>query len=494
MNEKNVIRTRWSSSRSEDLFAVDDPATGEVFAHVQGSDEAQTDAAVRAAHQAFLEWRWRPARERGQLLMKASQHIAAHADELAELLTRENGKPLRDSRRMDVNSLMEALSYFGMLADKAPGEALDMGLITATTVREPFGVVAGIIPFNWPPIHVGAKVGPALATGNTIVLKPGDQAPLTIMRIVDLLNEVLPADILHVLPGAGPAVGKALAAHPLVRKISFTGAPSTGSAILKAVADRHVPVLLELGGKNPFIVFNDADIDRAVGDALDAAFFNKGEACTAASRILVQAGIYDAFAERFATAVRRLKLGDGRDASTHVGPLISRAQQQKVLDYIKTGVEEGATIIAEGELPTEERLRNGYFVKPTLFGGMTSDMRIAQEEIFGPVTGLMKFETEDQAVEIANGTAFALVTAIYTGDAARANRVARRVEAGVMYINNFVRSGGSGSPFGGTKASGYGRERAAMTMNEFTYAKALRMPSGLGEMPQWDVLKDILDH
>ncbi|MBN8914922.1 MAG: aldehyde dehydrogenase [Rhizobiales bacterium] len=487
----DLVTTRWSSTNAEDRFPVDNPATGEVFAMVQGGGAAEVDAAVRSAHAAFLGWRRVPARERGLALLQACRKLAEHADELSELLCRENGKPVRDAKAFDVSALIHAFAYFGSLADKMSGETLDMGNVYSVTVREPYGVVAGIIPFNWPPIHTGAKIAPALAAGNTIVLKPGEQAPLTIMRIVEIINTVLPPDLVHVVPGPG-ATGRALTAHPLIRKISFTGAPSTGTAVLKAAAERHVPVLLELGGKNPFIVFEDADLDRAVRDADDAAFFNKGEACTAGSRILVHADIHDAFAERFAAFVRRLRLGEGTDPKVHVGPLISKPQQQKVLDYIRIGLEEGATILAQAPLPQEERLRNGYFVQPTVFTGVTPHMRIAQEEIFGPVTALMTFRTEEEAIAIANSTDFALVAGIYSRDQARANRVARGVEAGIVFINNYNR-GGNGTPFGGTKSSGYGRERAAMTLNEFTYVKALRIPTGFGDVPQWSALDDIAE-
>ncbi|MFG1246554.1 aldehyde dehydrogenase family protein [Xanthobacter flavus] len=487
----DLVTTRWSSTNAEDRFPVDNPATGEVFAMVQGGGATEVDAAVRSAHAAFLGWRRVPARERGLALLQASRKLAEHADELSELLCRENGKPVRDAKAFDVAALIHAFAYFGSLADKMSGETLDMGNVYSVTVREPYGVVAGIIPFNWPPIHTGAKIAPALAAGNTIVLKPGEQAPLTIMRIVEIINAVLPPDLVHVVPGPG-ATGRALTAHPLIRKISFTGAPSTGTAVLKAAAERHVPVLLELGGKNPFIVFEDADLDRAVRDAVDAAFFNKGEACTAGSRILVHADIHDAFTERFAAFVRRLRLGEGTDPKVHVGPLISKPQQQKVLDYIRIGLEEGATILAQAPLPQEERLRNGYFVQPTVFTGVTPHMRIAQEEIFGPVTALMTFRTEEEAIAIANSTDFALVAGIYSRDQARANRVARGVEAGIVFINNYNR-GGNGTPFGGTKSSGYGRERAAMTLNEFTYVKALRIPTGFGDVPQWSALDDIAE-
>ncbi|WP_024280510.1 aldehyde dehydrogenase family protein [Xanthobacter sp. 126] len=487
----DLVTTRWSSTNAEDRFPVDNPATGEVFAMVQGGGTAEVDAAVRSAHAAFLGWRRVPARERGLALLQASRKLSEHADELSELLCRENGKPVRDAKAFDVSALIHAFAYFGSLADKMSGETLDMGNVYSVTVREPYGVVAGIIPFNWPPIHTGAKIAPALAAGNTIVLKPGEQAPLTIMHIVEIINTVLPPDLVHVVPGPG-ATGRALTAHPLIRKISFTGAPSTGTAVLKAAAERHVPVLLELGGKNPFIVFEDAVLDRAVRDAVDAAFFNKGEACTAGSRILVHADIHDAFAERFAAFVRRLRLGEGTDPKVHVGPLISKPQQQKVLDYIRTGLEEGATILAQAPLPQEERLRNGYFVQPTVFTGVAPHMRIAQEEIFGPVTALMSFRTEEEAIAIANSTDFALVAGVYSRDQARANRVARGVEAGIVFINNYNR-GGNGTPFGGTKSSGYGRERAAMTLNEFTYVKALRIPTGFGDVPQWSALDDIAE-
>jgi acyl-CoA reductase-like NAD-dependent aldehyde dehydrogenase len=484
-----IIRCRWSSNSAEDRFPVDDPASGAVFVEVQGAGTEEVSAAVEAAHVAFLSWRRRPARERGQLLVQAAQQLANHAVELATMLSRENGKPIRDALAFDINSLIDAFRYFGNLTDKVASETLDFGDTYSMTVREPFGVVAGIIPFNWPPIHTGAKVAPALATGNTIVLKPSEQAPLTIMRIVELINEVLPPDLVHVVPGTG-AIGQALTSHPLVRKISFTGSPITGTQVLKSAADRHVPVLLELGGKNPFIVFEDADLDRAVRDAVDAAFFNKGEACTAGSRILVQDSIHDVFVPRLAAAVRRLKVGDGRDDRTHVGPLISRAQRDKVVDYIRIGLEEGARIIAQAPLPDDPDLAHGYYVKPTLFDGVTVGMRIAQEEIFGPVTSIMRFTDEAQAIDIANSTEFALTAGVYTGDAARANRVARGVEAGIVFVNNYNR-GGNGMPFGGTKASGYGRERAAMTLNEFTYVKAIRIPTGTMPVPQWNALDDI---
>lgn len=489
-----VFRTRWSSNACEDLFDVDNPATGRVFARVQGSSADEVDAAIHAAHAAFPSWRETAARRRGELLLAAGNHLKKHAAELAELVSRENGKPVRDALAFDVASLIASFAFFASLCGKMEeeDEHADLGFVTSRTVREPFGVVAGIIPFNWPPIHTGAKVAPALAAGNVIVLKPGDQAPLTIMRIVELLNEILPPDLVHVLPGVGPSIGKALTSHPLVRKISFTGAPSTGTAVLRAAAERHVPVLCELGGKNPLVVMPDADLDQAIRDALDGGYFNKGEACTAASRLLVHEAVHDAFVERLASAVRRLRSGDGAEAGTHVGPLISRAQKEKVEAYIRIGVNEGATIFAQSALPDDPKLAGGYFVAPTLFTGVTRNMRIAQEEIFGPVTCVMRFSDEAEAVAIANSTDFALVAGVYSGSDVTAQRMARSIEAGIVFINNYNRAM-LGTPFGGTKSSGYGREHCADTLKEFSYSKAIRTPTGRVPVPVWASVTEIFD-
>ncbi|TRW45817.1 aldehyde dehydrogenase family protein [Georgenia yuyongxinii] len=490
VSSKNLVSNAWSSANEEDAFDVENPATGALLARVQGGGPEEVDAAVRRAHEAFEAWRLLTGRERGQYLFAAADALAAHADELADLLSAENGKPARDAKELDLQMLVGSFRFFGSLADKLPGSFLTQGAVNVSTVREPFGVVAGIIPFNWPPIHLGGKVAPALAAGNTVVLKPGEQAPLTILRMVEILDDILPGGVVSAVAG-GAAAGVALTAHPLVRMISFTGSPESGTAVLKAAAERHVPVLTELGGKNPFIVFDDADLDRAVYDAVEGAFFNKGEACTAAARILVQEGVHDEFVERFADAVSRLKVGDGRDAGTHVGPLVSRRQQERVNEYITIGLDEGATIAAQAPLPDDD-LRNGFFVQPTVFTDVEPGMRIAQEEIFGPVTCIMKFSTEDEAVEIANGTRYALIFAVYTRNTEVATRVARRVEGGVAFINNYFRAF-LGSPFGGTKASGSGREHSADTLLEFTYAKALRAPSGEGAVPQWSAISAIFD-
>lgn len=488
-----VSRYRWSSNRAEDQFPVENPATGEVITVVQGGGEAEVNAAVQAAHAAFEnDWRWRPPRDRGALLNECAKLLRAHADELALLESIEVGKPVNQARPFDIENAIWSFEFFGGLCDKMPTNFIDFGPLDVTVRLEPYGVVAGIIPFNWPPIHTGAKTAPALAVGNTVVLKPGEQAPLVILRMAELLNQILPPDVLHVVPGHGPTAGRALAGHPLVRKISFTGSSAVGTAVLQAAATNITPALLELGGKNPFIVFADADVDRAVAGAIEGGYFNQGEACTAASRLIVHEAIHDDFVARLAAAVRKMKVGEGTDPDVHVGPVVTRAHQNKVLEYIRIGEEEGASIVAQAPVPDSERLKNGYFVPPTLFINVTENMRIAQEEIFGPVACVMKFSTFEEAIRIANGTAYGLVAGVYTRDPEQAQRAARRIDAGVVFINNYNRAL-MGTPFGGTKASGYGREHSVDTLREFGRLKAVRTPNGNGEIPRWFAVDRLLN-
>lgn len=486
MSDAAITVTRWSSKRPEDRFTVENPATGEPLTVVQGGSVEEIDGAVRAAHAAFEQnWRWLPARERGRLLRKVAEAIESHARELAELECRENGKPMLQAY-IDVSACVSLFEYFGSLAGNLPGEFIDLGPIHCSVWLEPYGVVGGILPFNWPPIHTAGKAAPALAVGNTVVLKPGEQAPLTVMRIVELMQEVLPPDVVHVVPGHGAVAGRALVSHPLVRKVSFTGSSATGKEVLKAAAENLTPAFLELGGKNPLLIFEDADLDAAVRGVIEGAFYNQGEACTAASRILVQDTVHDEVVGRLSEAVRRIRVGDGADPSTHVGPMVTRRQQQRVLDYIEAGKREGATIAAQSELPGDPRLANGFFVPATLFTDVRPDMRIAREEIFGPVTCVIPFKDEDEAVTIANDTEYGLVAAVYTGSQERAFRVARRIDAGMVHINNYCRAG-FGTPFGGTKASGFGREHWLRTLHEYGWSKAVRFPSGIGQVPQWTI-------
>ena len=487
----SITRYRWSSVKQEESFPVENPATGELITTVQGGGLTEIDSAVQAANKAFEhDWRHRTSAERSMLLLNCAQLLEEHGRELATLESLENGKPIEDAMTQDINFLIGVFRFFGSLIDKIPSEFYDKGNIYTSVVLEPLGVVGAIIPFNWPPIHTGGKVAVALAVGNTVVVKPSEQAPLVIMRIVELLNTILPPDVLHAVPGVGPAAGRALAAHPLVKKITFTGSTKAGAAVAKTAAKNVTSLALELGGKNPFIVFEDADLDRSVRDALEGGFFNKGEACTAASRLLVQRGIHDEFVKRLSAGVRALKTGNGADPATHVGPCVTRAQQQRVLDYIKAGQEEGAKIEAQGTLPNDPALANGFYVPPTLFTGVTPEMRIQKEEIFGPVQTVTVFDTEDEAVSIANASEYGLMCGVYSGNSERAFRVARRIETGMVMMNNYFR-GILGTPFGGVKQSGYGREHAIQTLYEFGSTKMIRFPSGLGQIPSWRAVNEI---
>jgi betaine-aldehyde dehydrogenase len=490
-----VTRTRWSSASANDQFVVENPATGERVAVVQGAGPDQVDQAVRAAHAAHLDWKERPSRQRGRYLRKAAEVIRAHADEIAALESLEMGKPITQARQFDVEAAISIFEYFGSLVEVLPSQARDYGPVFDLTTLEPFGVIAGIVPFNWPPIHTAGKTAPALAVGNAIVLKPPEQTPSVVLRMVELIQSVLPSDLakdlVQVVPGTG-AVGAALAGHPLVGKVSFTGSPQTGSAVLRTAADNLTPTLMELGGKNPLLVFDDADLQEALLAAIDGGFFNQGEACTASSRILVQDTIFAEFESRLATAVSRLRVGDGADPATDVGPLVTAAQQKRVLDYLDIGVAEGARIAAQAPLPSDPRLANGFYVPPTLLTDVTADMRVATEEIFGPVVTLIPFSGEDEAVRIANGTQFGLVAAVFTQDSDRVMRVGRQIRAGTVFVNNYVRVA-VGTGFGGIGHSGFGREHAQETLAEYGYHKTVRLAHRRDELPRWAAADRVLE-
>jgi len=480
----------WRPDAAGDHFAVLEPSTGQQLALVQACGADEVDAAVRSAGSAFADWAARPVGERAELLRQVAELIRVHADDLAELECRENGKPRRDARMFDINYAHATFDYFAKLIGEVETEVLAQGPIEARVVREPYGVVGAILPFNWPPIHFAAKCAPALAAGNTVVIKPGEQAPLTVLRMVELANEVLPPGVLNAVPGL--EAGVALAAHPGISRITFTGASNTGRRVMKSAAENLTLPMLELGGKNALLVFADADLDVALTSALEGLYFNQGEACTATSRLLVQDEVYDEFVERFAAATERLVVGDGLDDATDVGPMVDQRQQRRVNEYIEIGIGEGARLVAQGTTPDDERLRDGFFVAPTVFADVLPEMRIAQEEIFGPVACFIRFSTEDEAIEIANGTPYGLTAALFTGDAGRAERVAGRLEAGMVFVNNYFRASLLGSPFGGVKDSGFGREGAPETLLEYTRSKNVRFPSEHTPIPVWESVRRVL--
>jgi acyl-CoA reductase-like NAD-dependent aldehyde dehydrogenase len=474
----------WREGSGDDSFTVTEPATGADLARIESSSPQDVDAAVASAKRRFAEdWRWRSPRERGTLMREVAARIRDHVDELAELEAREVGKPRRDAFRFDISYSHAAFDYFGGLADTLHGEILDQGPIEARVIYEPYGVVGAILPFNWPPIHFSKKCAPAIAAGNTVVIKPGEQAPLAVLRLVEIANEVLPPGVINAVTGV--KAGAALSAHPGVDRITFTGSTATGRKVLSSAARNLTFSTMELGGKNALLVLGDAHLDVAIDVALEGMYYNQGEACTSTARILVHDSIHDEFEERFARATERLVVGDPLDPATDIGPMVDERQRDRVLEYLRIGRDEGARLVAEGELPEDERFSGGFWVAPTLLADARPDMRIAQEEIFGPVACLMRFSDDEEAIEIANGTAYGLTAAICTRDEARAWRIAQRLEAGMVFVNNYMRRAFLGSPFGGVKGSGYGRENAAETLKEFVRSKNVRFPSGRGAIPTW---------
>ncbi|KAE8450941.1 hypothetical protein EG329_005381 [Mollisiaceae sp. DMI_Dod_QoI] len=487
----NLSTYATSSQDTTKHFPVHNPASGAILTTVAAGDAQTTTAAIEAAEKAYQsDWRWCPPLERASYLLKIADELEKHSEELAEIECLENGKPYQDALNFDIKFAVTIFRFFGGIVGKLPGELYEVGGVYVQVHKEPFGVTAGILPFNWPPIHTSGKIAPAIAAGNTIIIKPGEQAPLTSMRMIEIMQTVLPPNVVQFIPALGPEVPQLLASHPLVRKISLTGSTAAGAAAAKTAASHVIPATLELGGKNAIVVFEDADLDRAVPDALEGAFFNKGEACTASSRLLVHSRIYDEFVERLAPMIQRLVVGNGMDAKTHVGPCVSKVQQEKVLKYIEIGKEEGAEIVVQGELPSDASCKEGYFVPPTLFKGVTKGMRILKEEMFGPIVTVTKFESEKEAIEMVNDTPYGLTCGIYSRDSEKYLRVARHVDAGMIFINNYNRNA-VGTPFGGMKDSGYGREHCIETLNEWSTPKQIRIPNGLGPLPAWRAIADV---
>lgn len=484
-------RTHWSSFIDGEFladgggepFEVHEPSTGAVLATVVAADDRVVDAAVASAARAQRAWGAMSPRERGGVLRQVAERIRAHADELATLEAREVGKPKRDAGRFDVSFSHAAFDYFAGLADTLHGEILDQGPIEARIVPEPYGVVAAILPFNWPPIHFAKKCAPALAAGNTVIIKPGEQAPLTVLRLVEIANEVLPKGVLNAVTGI--SAGAALAGHAGVQRITFTGATATGRRVLQSAAQHLTFATMELGGKNALLVLDDADVDQAVDVAIEGMFYNQGEACTSTARIVVHDAVYDEFVAAFSAKAEALVVGDGLDPATDIGPMVDAKQRDRVMAYLQKALDEGATVVAQGTVPDDPALAGGYWVPPTVLVGVTPHSTFGQEEVFGPIAGIMRFTDDEEAVAIANGTEYGLTAAICTRDEQRAWRLAHELEAGMVFVNNYMRRAFLGSPFGGVKGSGFGRENAAETLREFVRSKNVRFRSGRGDVPVW---------
>jgi acyl-CoA reductase-like NAD-dependent aldehyde dehydrogenase len=467
-----------------DTFDVLECSTGRRLARVANASPATVDRAVADARRAYEEfWRDMSGRERGALMREVAAVIRDHADELAELCAREVGKPKRDALRVDVVSSHTNFDYYAGIADTVHGEIIHQGPVQARVAYEPYGVVAAILPFNWPVQHLAKKCAPALAVGNTVVVKPGEQAPLAILRLIELANQVLPPGVLNAVNGMG--AGPALIANPRIERVTFTGSTATGRKVMAAAAQHVTFVTLELGGKNALMVLDDADVAAAVTVAIEGMFYNNGMACTSTSRILVHDSLYDEFAESFVAAARELTVGEPLDASTDIGPLVDQRQQERVEGYVTRTLEEGAPLLFEGTVPDNPEWSGGFWVKPRVFGEITPAHTIAKEEVFGPVAALMRFSSDDEAIAIANDTEYGLTAAICTRDETRAAKLATRLEVGMVFINQYTRRTFVGSPFGGVKGSGFGREYSAETLQEFVRAKNVRFPSGHGDVPTW---------
>lgn len=458
-------------------FETLSPATEQVIALVAEASAEDVDAAVRSAREAFEgAWGNMKASDRGRLLLKLADLIRQSEDELVALESLDSGKPVSAIRRQDLPAVIDTLTYYAGMADKINGQVIPARTDALTyTVREPLGVVGAIIPWNFPLMIGMWKLAPALACGCTVVLKPAEITPLTALRIGELALEAgFPAGVINVVPGFGKIAGQALVDHPDVDKISFTGSPAVGKQILRGAAGNLKRVTLELGGKSANIIFPDADLDAAVKAAASGIFFNTGQVCSAGSRILVHADIHDQVVERLAARAASTRIGNPRETSTAMGPLVSEVQMKRVLDYIDIGRNEGATVVTGGGRAGDI----GYYVQPTVFAGVEHEMRISQEEIFGPVATVIRFTDDADALRIANGTAYSLAAGVWSADIGRVHRFARKLKAGTVWVNTYgptdIRL-----PWGGTRDSGYGREHGDMAIENFTEPKVVWINTGV---------------
>jgi len=453
-------------------FSTCNPADGEVLAEVTRGTVEDIDRAVRAAEAARGGWRRTTPVERGRILLRIADAIRANADELARLETLDNGQALSQARG-DVEVAARYFEYFGGAADKLHGETIPLGPdYHSYTVHEPFGVVGFILPWNAPLQQAARGLAPALAAGNVAVVKPAEDTPMTTLELARIAVECgLPAGVVNVVPGYGHEAGAALTEHPLVRKIAFTGSVDTGSLIMRTASERLIPLTLELGGKSPNIVFADADLDAVARSSWTAFTVKSGQVCSAGTRLLVQSSVYDEVVERLVERARKASIAPGLD-DPDVGPLATKAQFEKVTGYLRLGVEEGARVAVGGGVPKDDALQRGYFVEPTIFVDVDNRMRIAQEEIFGPVLCAIRFDDEEEAIRIANDTRYGLAAGVWTSDLARAHRVAGAIESGQVFVNEYF-AGGVETPFGGFKSSGYGREKGFEALRYYTQLKTV---------------------
>ena len=474
--KKMLIDGKWVDAASGKKFETLNPATGELLATVAEGDAEDINRAVTAARRAF-EGPWSKVKpfERQSLLLRLADLVEKNFEELSQLDTLDMGAPISRTRGNKLR-VLGMLRYYAGQATALHGETIENSLpgdIFSYTLKEPVGVVGAIIPWNGPLAATVWKIGPAIATGCTVVLKPAEEAPLTSLRLAELVMEAgIPPGVVNVVPGYGETAGAALASHPGVDKIAFTGSHVTGQSIIRASAGNLKRVSLELGGKSPDIVFADADLDAAVPGAAMAVFANSGQICSAGTRLFVEHKIYDEFVSRVAEYGKKLQVGNGLDPNTQIGPLVSEQQLERVSGYLAIGQKEGATVLAGGARLTEGALSKGYFVPPTVFANVQDNMRIAQEEIFGPVISAISFQDSDDLMQRANATTFGLGSGVWTTNVSKAVKISKALRAGSVWVNCY-QAMDPAVPFGGYKMSGYGRESGKQHLEEYLNVKAV---------------------
>ena len=471
---KLLINNRWVESASGKTFPSVNPSTGEEICRVAEADAADVDRAVSAARAAFNgSWRKMAAAERGKLLNRLADLIEKNADELARLEALDNGKPYKVAKAADVPLTIACYRYYAGWADKVQGKTIPIaGDYFCYTRLEPVGVVGQVIPWNFPMLMQAWKLAPALCTGNTVVLKPAEQTPLTALRVGELIVEAgFPEGVVNILPGYGPTAGAAIAWHRDIDKVAFTGSTEVGHLIMEAAAKSNLKrVTLELGGKSPNIVFADADMDQAIEGAHFALFFNQGQCCCAGSRLFVEEKAYDEFVDKSVARAKKRTVGDPFNPATEQGPQVDDVQFEKVMGYIESGKKDGASLVAGGN-----RVGNkGFFIEPTVFANVNDDMTIAREEIFGPVMSILKFKDIDEVVERSNRTDYGLAAAVWTQDVGKAHAIANKVRAGTVWVNCYDVFDAA-APFGGFKQSGIGRELGEYGLQQYTEVKTVTM-------------------
>ncbi len=473
-----LINNRWVDAASGKTFPTINPSTGEVITQVAEADAADVDIAVAAARAAFDKGPWRKmsAAERGLMMYRLADLIEKHKEELAELESLDNGKPYHVALAADLPLTIACFRYYAGWADKIQGKTIPVqGKYFCYTKHEPVGVVAQIIPWNFPLLMQAWKLGPALAAGCTVVMKPAEQTPLSALRVGELALEAgFPEGVLNLLPGYGPTAGAALARHMDVDKVAFTGSTEVGHLVMKAAAESNLKrVTLELGGKSPNVVFADANMDQAVEGAHFALFFNQGQCCCAGSRLFVERKAYDEFVERSVDRARRRTVGDPFDAKTEQGPQVDDAQFDKVMSYIESGKQEGAQLLCGGGRVGDR----GYFIEPTVFGNVRDEMKVAREEIFGPVMTIIPFDSLEEVIERGNKTMFGLAAAVWTKDITKATAIANGLRAGTVWVNCYDVFDAA-APFGGFKQSGMGRELGEYGLQQYSEVKTVTMALG----------------